>query len=104
MMKYTSIRLPKSVAAERDSEGFKIENIDWQDSQQATIREATRREQVQASQEGYKIDKIFETRFYEGQSVLLDDSDGQVYDIQQMTVYSGKISLDCTRREAGRGF
>lgn len=104
MNRLTAIKLPVSAAAERDSEGFKTESIAWQDSMPATIRDATRREQVQASQEGYRIDHIYETRFYEGQSVLMDEADGQVYDIQQATFTAGGFVLDCTRREAGRGY
>lgn len=104
MKRMTSIKLPVSAAAERDSEGFVKEDIRWQDSIPATAREATRREQVQASQAGYNISLIFETRFYEGQSILIDEADGQEYDIQQATIAAGGVSLDCTRRQAGRGF
>lgn len=104
MKRMTSIKLPVSAMAERDSEGFVKENIKWQDSIPATAREATRREQVQASQAGYNISLIFETRFYEGQSILIDEADGQEYDIQQATIAAGGVSLDCTRRQSGRGF
>lgn len=104
MKRMTSIKLPVSAAAERDKEGFIKEDIKWQDAIPATAREATRREQVQASQAGYNISLIFETRFYEGQSILVDESDGQEYDIQQATIAAGGVSLDCTRRQAGRGF
>lgn len=104
MKRMTSIKLPVSAAAERDSEGFIKEDITWQDSIPATAREATRREQVQASQAGYNISLIFETRFYEGQSILIDEADGQEYDIQQATIAAGGVSLDCTRRQAGRGY
>ena len=99
MKRMTSIKLPVSAAAERDTEGFIKEDIKWQEA-----IPATRREQVQASQAGYNISLIFETRFYEGQSVLVDESDGQEYDIQQATISSGGVSLDCTRRQSGRGF
>lgn len=104
MKRMTSIKLPVSAAAERDKEGFIKENIRWQEAIPATAREATRREQVQASQAGYNISLVFETRFYEGQSILVDESDGQEYDIQQATISSGGVSLDCTRRQSGRGF
>lgn len=104
MKRLTAISLPVSAAAERDSEGFKTEDITWQDSIPATMRDATRREQVDASQEGYKIDQIYETRFYEGQSILRDDADGQIYDIQQAVFAAGGFVLDCTRRERGRGY
>lgn len=104
MKRMTSIKLPVSAAAERDSEGFKTESITWQDNIPATIRDATRHEQVQASQEGYRIDHIYETRFYEGQSILMDEADGQIYDIKQTTFTSGGFVLDCIRRETGRGY
>lgn len=104
MKRMTSIKLPVSAAAERDSEGFIKEDIRWQDAIPATAREATRREQVQASQAGYNISLIFETRFYEGQSILVDESDGQEYDIQQAVFTAGGFVLDCTSRERGRGY
>lgn len=104
MKRMTSIKLPVSAMAEYDREGFRTDSIRWQESISATAREATRREQVQASQAGYNISLIFETRFYEGQSMLIDDADGQLYDIKQATVSSGGVSLDCTRREPGSGY
>lgn len=104
MKRLTSIKLPLSAIAEYDLEGYRTDNIRWQDSIPATAREATRSEQVQASQAGYNISLIFETRFYEGQSLLIDDADGQLYDIKQATVSSGGVSLDCTRREPGSGY
>lgn len=104
MKRLTSIKLPLSAMAEYDREGYRTDSIRWQESIPATAREATRREQVQANQAGYNISLIFETRFYEGQSMLIDDADGHLYDVKQAVVSSGGFALDCTRREPGSGY
>lgn len=66
MKRMTSIKLPVSAAAERDTEGFIKEDIRWQEAIPATAREATRREQVQASQAGYNISLILRRVFMRG--------------------------------------
>ena len=104
MRRMTSIKLPVSAAVERDSEGFRSESIAWQDAIPATVREATRREQAMANQAGYTISQIYETRFYEDQDVLMDEADGQIYDIRQVTISGTGFALDCTRRAPGRGY
>ncbi len=104
MKRMTSIKLPVSAAVEQDSEGFRSENITWQDGIPATVREATRREQTMANQTGYTISQIYETRFYENQDILMDEADGQIYDIKQVTISGAGFALDCTRRAPGRGY
>lgn len=104
MRRMTSIRLPVSALVEQDREGFRSENITWQDAIPATVREATRREQAMANQAGYTISQIYETRFYEDQDVLMDEADGQIYDIRQVTISGAGFALDCTRRAPGRGY
>ena len=104
MRRMTSIKLPVSAAVERDSEGFRSESIAWQDAIPATVREATRREQAMANQAGYTISQIYEIRFYEDQDVLMDEADGQIYDIRQVTISGAGFALDCTRRAPGRGY
>lgn len=104
MRRMTSIKLPVSSDVTRDSEGFRIENVTWQDAIPATVRDATRREQAMANQAGYTISQIYETRFYEDQDILMDEADGQIYDIRQVTISGAGFALDCTRRQSGRGF
>lgn len=104
MRRMTSIKLPVSAAVERDSEGFRSESIAWQDAIPATVREASRREQALANQAGYTISQIYETRFYEDQDILMDEADGQIYDIRQVTISGAGFALDCTRRAPGRGY
>lgn len=49
MKRMTSIKLPGLCCGERDTEGFIKEDIRWRRQPRAIAREATRREQVQAS-------------------------------------------------------
>lgn len=104
MKRMTSIKLPVSSDVTRDSEGFRTEDVTWQDAIPATVREATRREQAMANQAGYTISQIYEVRFYEDQDVLMDEADGQIYDIRQVTISGTGFALDCTRRAPGRGY
>ena len=100
MKRMTSIKLPVSSDVTRDSEGFRTENVTWQDAIPATVRDATRREQAMANQAGYTISQIYETRFYEDQDILMDEADGQIY----VTIGGAGFALDCTRRQSGRGY
>ena len=107
MTKLTSIKFPVSSLIAKDNEGYNTsDEITWSvDSHPAKIRDATNTESVRANQMGYNIEKIFEVRYYDGGSILMDDADGVIYDIKRAysPEHSWHILLECQQRQHGRG-
>ena len=106
-MRLTSIRLPLKKSVERDSEGYKKENIFWSESIPAGVRDCTDKEAVTAYQFGYDAEVIFEidVSVYKKQKYFKDDADGVIYDIKR-TVRRGssyKIQLYVQARADGDG-
>ena len=106
-MRLTSIRLPLKKSVERDSEGFKKENIFWTESIPAGVRDCTDKEAITAYQFGYDAEVIYEIDavLYKKQKFFKDDADGVIYDIKR-TVRRGnsyKIQLYVQARADGDG-
>lgn len=106
-MRLTSIRLPIKKSVERDSEGYKKENIFWTESVPAGVRDCTDKEAVTAYQFGYDAEVIYEidVALYKKQKFFKDDSDGVIYDVKR-TVRRGnsyKIQLYVQVRADGDG-
>ena len=106
-MRLTSIRLPIKKSVERDSEGYKKENIFWTESVPAGVRDCTDKEAAVAYQFGYDAEVIYEIdiALYKKQKFFQDDADGVIYDVKR-TVRRGnsyKIQLYVQARADGDG-
>lgn len=102
---FTSVKFPTAIQHGRDAEGYPVDiTANWSDSYSATARDATNTESVKANQSGYDIERIFEVHCYAGAGYLVDDADGQWYDVKRAYTPRGSRAtlLECTRREPGR--
>lgn len=101
-----SIALPREKETGQDKEGFDDhETITWEGGIPANFTDATRNDEILASQKGYSADQNIETMAcnYRGERMLKDESDGSLYDVKR-TYKKDKmdtIVLTCQRRECG---
>ena len=101
-----SIALPREKETGQDKEGFDDhETITWEGGIPANFTDATRNDEILASQKGYSADQNIETMAcnYRGERMLKDESDGSLYDVKR-TYKKDKMAtivLTCQRREHG---
>ena len=98
-----SISLPARKIQEQDSEGFAHTEYEYISGIPASFLDATRDDEILAAQKGYSADQSVEIMAcnYNGASFLIDEENGQVYDIQR-TFRKDKgmtMVLTCQRRE-----
>lgn len=102
-----SIKLPTGGTENRNSNGFPTETVyTFLKGIPASFTDATRNDEILASQNGYTADQIVEIMAcnYSGQSFLIDEATGQEYDIKRTYRKDKKmtIQLTCQRRERGK--
>ena len=72
----------------------------------ADFRDSTRDDEVLAKQNGYTADQVVEIMAcnYSGESFLVDESTGEIYDIKRryQKNKSMKVQLTCQMRERGK--
>lgn len=72
----------------------------------ADFRDSTRDDEVLAKQNGYTADQVVEIMAcnYSGESILVDESTGEIYDIKRrfQKNKSMKVQLTCQMRERGK--
>lgn len=98
-----SIKLPVSKTEERNENGFPTVKYDFMGKIPASFTDVTRNDEILASQKGYTADQNVEIMScnYNGQSFLIDEATGDVYDIKRTyrKDKSMRITLTCQRRE-----
>lgn len=99
-----SIKLPKSKSTEVDEDGFETEEYVYLEKIPANFTDVTRNDVLVAMQAGYTANQNIEIMKcnYGGQSFLVDESTGDVYDIRRTFAKdkSMLINLTCERRSA----
>lgn len=101
-----SISLPVSKTTIQDSEGFEKEKWTYLEHVPARFKDATRQDKLLGNQAGYDADVVAEIAecAYNGGSFFVDESTGDVYDINN-TFHPEKsrfVQLTGTRREHGK--
>ncbi|WP_317347214.1 hypothetical protein [Blautia argi] len=101
-----SIALPKRITEGQDKEGFSEgESWEWEGGIPASYIDVTRSDETLAAQMGYSADRNIEIMAcnYQGERYLLDEGEGQMYDIKRtfQKERSMTIILTCERREHG---
>lgn len=100
-----SISLPAKRIRHQDSEGLAEDTYEFIKDIPANFTDTTREDEVLAAQKGYTADQNVEIMHcnYNGASFLVDDSDGQIYDIKR-TYHKDKamtLVMTCERRQCG---
>lgn len=101
-----SISLPvQRLEDNPDDDGFSNSSFDYMDGIPANFTDVTRNDEILANQKGYTADQNVEIMAcnYSGQSWLVDEPTGDIYDIRR-TYHRDKanvIVLTCERRERG---
>lgn len=101
-----SIALPKRITEGQDKEGFSEGKFwGWEGGIPASYTDVTRSDETLAAQMGYSADRNIEIMAcnYQGEHYLLDEAEGQMYDIKRtfQKERSMTIILTCERREHG---
>ena len=98
------ISLPIESARTQDEDGFVSETPDYLEHIRATTRPATAEEVTSASAGGYTVTRVYLTSIhnYAGQSYLIDENDGQIYDIKRTTENGRWINLYGEVRKNGK--
>ena len=98
------ISLPIESTRTQDADGFVSETPDYLEHIRAITRPATAEDVTAASAGGYTVTRVYQTSIhnYAGQSYLIDENEGQTYDIKR-TGESGRfIYLYTERRKNGK--
>lgn len=102
-----SISLPVKKISEKNANGFEENEIyEFAGGIPANFTDVTRNDEILAYQKGYTVDQNIEIVAcnYSGQSFLVDDSTGEIYDIRR-TYRKDKsmmLTMACEKRKAGR--
>ena len=103
----TAIKFPVSADVEFDTSGYESPVFAFSEPIPANSRSATRTEQVAANQMGYSVSRVFDViaDAYNGQSFLVDETDGYMYDVKRVHQKDGSriISIEGIRRHSGNG-
>lgn len=104
----TSIRLIRHKKNGQNSNGFAENQAVYSESIPASITNATRNDEILASQKGYTADQNIEIMAcnYHGERQLMDEADGRIYDIRRTykNHKSMKMILTCEMRDCGGEF
>lgn len=100
-----SVKLPTGKTEQRNKNGFPEGTIyTFLENVPASFNDATRNDEILASQKGYTVDQNIEIMAcnYHGQTFLVDESNGDIYDIKRTyrKDKSMKIVLTCQKRVA----
>lgn len=99
----TSIKLPVSKEERRNENGFPEVIYTYLENIPASFTDVTRNDEILAFQKGYTADQNVEIVGcnYNGQSFLIDEATGKVYDIKRAyrKDKSMLVTLTCERRE-----
>lgn len=100
-----SISLPRKQGSNQDEAGFIEDEIFYEEHIPANFQDATRNDEILASQKGYSIDQNVEIMAcnYNGEPYLIDESTEEIFDIRRTfrKDKSMKIILSCERRMNG---
>lgn len=100
-----SIRFLREESAGQDKDGFRKSEEFQTGSIPASFTDATRNDEILASQKGYTADQNIEVMAcnYSGEERLLDEADGTVYEVKRTYRKDKSIAviLTCERREHG---
>lgn len=101
-----SISLPLKKQVVEDDDGFPIETTyEYMGGIPANFTDMTRADELLANQLGYSADQNIEIMVcnYSGQSFLVDEATGELYDIKRTfrKDKSGTVVLTAQRRERG---
>lgn len=98
------ISLPIESTQTQDADGFVSETPDYQEHIRATTRPATAEDVTAASAGGYTITRVYQTSApnYLGQSYLIDENEGQIYDIKRVTENGRWVNLYGEARKNGK--
>lgn len=98
------ISLPIESTRTQDADGFASETPDYLEHIRATTRPATAEDVTAASAGGYTITRVYQTSApnYSGQSYLIDEHEGQIYDIKRVTENGRWINLYGEARKNGK--
>lgn len=98
------IALPKEAVKTQDTDGFVSETPDYIRHIRATTRPATAEDVTAASAGGYTVTRVYQTLIhnYAGQSYLIDENEGQIYDIKRTSENGRWINLYGEVRKNGK--
>lgn len=103
----TAVKFPIDADVEFDTSGYESQVYVFSEPIHANARSATRTEQVAANQMGYSVSRVFDVLAdsYDGQSFLVDETDGYMYDVKRVHQKDGSriISIEGIRRHRGNG-
>ena len=105
-MQIKSIKLPIGEESTLDSEGFENKEIKFLKGIPANFKDTTRSDEVLAKQCGYEVSVVVEIMActYNGASFLVDESNGDIYDINRVHHPDKGMIVELTtqRREHGK--
>lgn len=105
-MQKGSISLPVKRREVKDSEGFRKEQWEFLRGIRADFKDATRNDEILASQCGYTASVVAEIAAcaYNGASFFVNEATGEIYDIKRTYCpeRSRKVQLTGERREHGK--
>lgn len=100
-----SIRLLKKGKGNQDKDGFYQTEGEFSEGIPASFTDVTRNDEILASQKGYTADQNIEIMAcnYSGESCLMDESGGAMYDVRRAyrKDKSMTLVLTCERRQNG---
>lgn len=98
------ISLPIESTRTQDADGFVSETPEYLEHIRATTRSATAEDVTAASAGGYTITRVYQTSIhnYAGQSYLIDENEGQIYDIKRTSENGRWINLYGEMRKNGK--
>ena len=102
----TTISLPVSNSPTQDADGFRIDDKEYLTGIPANKLDATRDDDMLASQSGYNADIVMEVdkAAYSGQSEFIDESDGVLYSVKRSFLKNKRnvIQLIGEKRQRGK--
>lgn len=98
------ISLPIESAQTQDADGFVSETPDYLEHIRAITRPATAEDVTAASADGYTVTRVYQTSIhnYAGQSYLIDENEGQIYDIKRTSENGRWVNLYGEVRKNGK--
>ena len=98
------ISLPIESAQIQDADGFVSETPDYLEHIRAITRPATAEDVTAASAGGYTVTRVYQTSIhnYAGQSYLIDENEGQIYDIKRTNENGRWVNLYGEVRKNGK--
>lgn len=98
------ISLPIESIRTKDADGFVSETPEYLEHIRATTRPTTAEDVTAASAGGYTVTRVYQTSIhnYAGQSYIIDENEGQIYDIKRTSENGRWVNLYGEVRKNGK--